>query len=526
MESGGVYLFRNMGSFETIFVDDTNQVSLQSAQPTRNLPNILRGSNARTCKNYKTFMLDKDDVSLVSLAEDANASFHLNATLSNDSERDDKYGKVSSPRSHHQRKQVHHPLEVLYDVQSWNNNNNANKEGKGALQTIDELETLYVSLDHKEDTRTKKISDERNDEERRCVFKKSTLAATGKSGDKRTAKSSDFDTDSAVAARSNNFFDDDASIDIVEVATKSDEWLDIFYRNNDVYKLEKKGDTSCNSLVSGGSAECDAMQQYAASQKDPLSYEFAVGENDSEENSMSKSNRSNFLLTSEMLCTCTCAKCTICERDIVLYEDHVPSYVNSNLETELFRPHAYDFYTSDYYHVLGDMDGFDEIFSYEVAENTSVSRESACNDNVGECTAAKLNVSTPAKQCESENSQTLGADIAQDICVQSSPMELVTLSDESPEPPKVEEHARDLDEAGYSDAEMIITEKIPIKTNETIFQKQDTASINVPAPVPPNNRRRKKSKKGNFLEECCNELSISVSTVFELLPFIIDICDE
>lgn len=502
VESGGVYLFRNMGSFETIFVDDTDRVALHSAQPTRSLPNILRSSNARAYKNYKTFVLAKN----VPLAKDANASFDLNAALSSDSERDGRCSKVASPKSHHQRKQVHHPLDARCDVPSWHNNNNTDE--KDASQTIGELETLHVSLDCEEGTPTKKIDNKHNDKGRRCLFKKSTQAATGKSGDKKTAKlASGFDTSPSVLAAEvnmdsataqsgarNNFLD--VFTDMVEAASpESDMLADVFYCNDDFRELEKT-DANCNSAVAGKPTE---HGQQDALQKDPLGDDFAVGENGWRKCSTSKENRSNFLLASEVLCTCACANCTICDRDFVLYEDSVPSHVNSDAEAELFASYAYDFYTSDYYHVLGDMDGFDKFFSYDITEDTSAARENACDGN--DVVTIETNVPTPVKQCELKNSQTLCTDRAQDIHVEPNPVELITLPDESTEPSKLVERIKDLDEADYLNLQNPLVE-----VNETTSRNQDTASTNVSVPVLSD--RPPKKHKGK-LEEGCSELSLS-----------------
>ncbi|XP_032675079.1 uncharacterized protein LOC116845934 [Odontomachus brunneus] len=504
MESGSVYLFRNMGSFETIFVDDTNQVTLHSAaQPTRSMPNILRSSNARGCKNYKTFVLAKD----VPLAEDATASFDLNAALPSDSERDGRCSKIASPKSHHQRKQVHHPLDVRFDVPGWHNNNNTNEKGEDASQTISELETLHASLGREEGTPMKKMDNKHNKhKEHRCLFKKSTRAVTGKSGDKKTAKLvSGFDTGSSVLTAEVNMADSataqsgarnnflDVFTDIVEAGSpESDVLADVFCDDF----CEENADANRNSIVASKSTE---YGQQDALQKDSLGGEFAAEENGWRKYSMSKENRSNFLLASEVLCTCACANCTICDRDFVLYEDSVPSHVNSDAEAELFASYAYDFYTSDYYHVLGDIDGFDKFFSYDFGEDTSAARENACNGNDLVTKSIETDVPIPVKQCELKNS--LCTDKAQDICVEQSSVELVTLSNDSTEPSKLVERIRDLDEANY-----LNLQDFSMEVNETTSRNQDTASTNVPVPALIDQPHKK--KKDVCIIQCteCNRL--------------------
>lgn len=518
-----MYLFRNMGSFETIFINDTNQAALYNMQPARNLPNILRSSNARVCKNYKTFILNNNNISLVSIAENANTSVDLNTTLSSvDSEKDEKYNKAaSSPKSHHQRKQVHYPLDTRCDVPNWGNNNNKDTD---MAQTVDNLNLPYVSSDHERDTLTKKTSGKQNGEGRRYSLKKSRRAATRKSGDKKTAELLDFDVRSAVTSDVNTtdekvtvqssahniLGDENVFADIANVETKPGELPDVLYRNNDICDLEKKCSASCNNVISGKSTEHGSAKQQNAFQKDLLSYEFSAGEDGLDSNT-----RSNFLFASNVLCTCTCMNCTSsCDKDFAVYEDSVPS---CDMETELFTPCVYDSYTSDYYHIFADMDGFDKkMFCYDEVEEMSVAKESACNDNnTSNCDAEKLiecnaNAPTPVKQHETlKEPQILCAGEIQDVQVESYCTKQVTHSDESTRSsiaPDYKERTRNPE----ADSDL---ESVSVTTSNATFQNNVTTSTDVPVPVKKNYRPRK-SKKGKS-ELCIRIQSVLVFTIFE-----------
>lgn len=510
-----MFLFRNMGSFETIFMNDTNEAMSHSAQPARSLPNILRSSNARTCKNYKTLMLNRNDISFISVAEDANESGDSDVLSNVSSEKYGKYNTVASLKSHHQRKQVLHPSsDMQYDASHWNDNNNNSRKSEDMLRAVDELKVLYqISLDHEDDTPTK-ISSEKNSEVRNYLFEKSRQAATRKSGHKYTKppELSGFDAGATVAVdvnttsgevvvqsgTNNHFLGDNGFADIVDAETKSGELSDVLYRDNDIRDLEKeKRSTNCNdNVISGKSTERRnfAMQQDAMRQ-DLLSYGFLEKEDGLDEEPTDKRAGSNFSFASKVLRTCTCANCTsACDKDFILYEDSPPSCVSSDMETELFTPCVYDFYPSDYYHMFADMDGFDnKIFCHDEAEEKmSVTKENACNDNnIDNCGAATLiennnNVSTDEtlKQLRAPCTEEI-----QDVHVESYPTKHVAHFDESTESSKVTGRAQNLDQTDYFNFE-----DVSMEGSEATSQNKVTVSTNVSVLASQNQPR--KSKKG------------------------------
>ncbi|XP_014471759.1 PREDICTED: uncharacterized protein LOC106742915 [Dinoponera quadriceps] len=520
-ESGNVYLFRNMGSFE-IFTDDASQAVLCNTQPTRNLPNILRSSNARAYKNDKTFMLDQEDIAFVSIAESANTFFDLNIGV--DSEKDSKYNnKIGSPKSQHQRKQVHHPLDTRYDVPDWCNNNNNNKNNKDnyVLQTVDELGTIYVTLSHEEENSpTKKMNVAHNSEEHRYLFKKPKGSATRKSSDRKAAKlpgfratvAADANTTDKAAASSDtkkSFLGDDVLPGVIE--TKSSEGSDIFHRNGDIRNLDGKYNANYSHVTSGKSTECDATQQ-VASEKDPLSYEFSSREDVASEEDLINKNRSNFLFASEVLCTCTCENCTFSsEKDFVLYEDSVPNYANSDAESEHLTPCSYDFYTNDYYHVLGDVDDFDKtIFCYKEPEDTNVTKWSACDGNsvgnggVEKSIESNANEPTSVKQRESKDSQAPRADRTQKLRVESCSAELVVHSDErgrSTGPSKsTVENAENHDDT--DDYVRFKRDSVSAKKSKAISPNQATTSTNVAVLDPTVKNQTRRTKKDICVIQC------------------------
>ncbi|XP_011136120.1 zinc finger and SCAN domain containing protein 4D isoform X2 [Harpegnathos saltator] len=512
MENGYVYVFPEVGASENGLPDDDANAQV-AAQPTRNLPNILRSSNAKAYKNCKTLILNKNDISFISNTEDTNMSFDSNTTLSRaDSDKNSKYNKVASPKSHHQRKQVHHPLDTRYDALNWNNK----KKVKNALQTIGKLETLYASLGHKGDTSTKKINNKLSGKEEKCMFKKSRGAASRKSDNRKTAKLSGLDTGSTIVpgvvdatdqtavqnVTNDKFFGDEVFTDIMDVETKLD---DILYRDNNIYNPEKKRNTVCNSVISGKSTECNTMQQDAAFRKDLLSYEFSEDRDNLEDDSMSKNTRSNFLFASEVLCTCTCANCTSCDKDFILCEDSVPRDVNSNMETEFFTPCAYDLYTSDYYHIFADIDDFDKkIFRYEEAENTCVTKESACDcNNISSCDTTKLtendaSAPTPVKQSDLEIFYSETDTRLQENHVETHSAEPITHSDD--ESTGSTGHKKDLDKTEHFEKNI---EGISL---EICKASQDQITASTKAFVSKNRPHR--SKKDLYVIQCtqCSRL--------------------
>ncbi|XP_070167221.1 uncharacterized protein [Polyergus mexicanus] len=437
-----------------IFVEDlnilkeeiiANQTALHSTQPIRNLPNILRNNNTRIYKNNKALMLDKVDTCL--LTRDINTSFELNTILSSiDLEMEASYSKIASSKSHHQRKQVHNPLDLSYDMPDWNNN-----KDKSILQKVNQLNTLHIPLNYKKNASLKRSKNNKqegnlyNKKSRKLIHRKSSCRTKTKS-----YKKLDFDTDGLTTISQvnmkeniavqdvNNFpsniiltqsiYEPTSNInDLDDVEAKSVESSNIFYCNNENYNFEKKYDINCNPIISGNSTEFNIMQNENVFQTDHTNYKFPIMINDLKEDLIDRDAASNFLLNPEVLYTCTCANCMSHDKDIIFYEEPVSTSINTDKETELF---TYDFYTGDYYRdILGDI-WLEELdkksLCYEKLEETHIIKKNVCtsNDSIAEIVENNANVSS-MEQNKSQHLQSYHIDKVKDICVESY-SELVT----------------------------------------------------------------------------------------------------
>lgn len=453
----------SMESSKPIFVEALNlkeetiiNQPLDSTQPIRNLPNILRNNNnTRVFKNYKALTLDKIDTCFAS--KDINTSFELNTILSSiDLEMESNYSRIASSKPHHQRKQVHNPLDLSCDMPDWNNN-----KDKNMLQKVNQLNTLHIPLSYKKTASLKRLK--YNKPKGNLSSKKSRKLANGKSSCKtkkvsykESYKKSDFDTGLTtishinmkenIAVQNVNKFSNNIILtqsicepntssyvnDLNDIETKSVESSNIFYCNNEIYNLEKKCDKNYNPIISGYSTEINIVKNKNIFQENLTNY--PIMETDLKEELINRDTASNFLLKPEVLYTCTCINCMPHDTDIIFYEEPVSTSINSDMETEVFTYDFYtninDFYISDYYDdILGDtwLEELDnKNLCYEKFEETHIIKKNVCtgSDSITEPIKSNANVSSMERN-KSSNLQSFHIDKVQDICVESYSTEFV-----------------------------------------------------------------------------------------------------
>lgn len=356
----------NLCEKETI----TSQAALHNV---RNLPNILRSNNTKTSRNRK--QLNTIDTSFISNAEDGNTSLDSNTTLiSVDLEMEANCNKTASSKSHHQRKQVHNPLNMQYDIPDSRSNN----KNKNISPTIGELNALRGSSSREKNASTKK---KYNNKQKKHSLNKKLKKVTRKSSSKTRASTRKPDTlatipdvnmkSTVVMQNVNNFLENDTFVqpiynpnfpninvnDLYDIGIKSIEPSNISSPNNDIYNVEKKYDINLNHVISFKPTESNTVQRKTV-QRDFTSYEFPVTENNLQE-PMDRDIGSNFLYEPKIL-YCSCANCMSHDKDIVFYEDPTSTISTSmsSDETEFFTcdlyTNIYDFYINNYSHIFDD----------------------------------------------------------------------------------------------------------------------------------------------------------------------------
>jgi len=493
----------SMKSFKTILVEDANIskektiVNQAALHNVRNLPNILRSNNTKMSRNHK--LLNKNDTSST---KDGNTSLELNTTLSsNVSDMEVNYNKITSPKSYHQRKQVHNPLDVQYDIPDCNNNKN-----KNVLQKINQLNTLdHLIPNCKENTSTKRLK-YNNKQKKHSLNKKSNKITVGKSGNRMSRKKPRTLTtipdvnlkNTILVQNTNNFLKTDILPqpvynpnflninvnDLNDITTKSIEPSNIFYCNNEIYNFEKKYDMNLNHVISCKPTEINTALPKVI-QKDLTSYEFPT-ENNLQQKSIDSYIGSNFLYGPKILYSCSCANCMSHDKDIIFYEDPVSTSTSSDdTEAELFASDLYtnihDFYINNYSHIFDDnvMD-FEKTNLYcEEFGESSFMKENACTGSnrtteLNESSANTLSIN----QNESQNLQTCHIDKTQDICTESYPTELVTYPNRTVRT----ENVKVFDETDVSSClnskSFLMKENKVISQDETLIQ--NTVSSDVP----------------------------------------------
>ncbi|CAL1684619.1 unnamed protein product [Lasius platythorax] len=530
----------SMESSKPIFTEDlnifkediVNQTTLHSTQPIRNLPNILRNNNTRTYKNYKALTLDKIDTCFVS--KDINTNFELNTILSSiDLEMEANYNKIASSKSHHQRKQVHNPLDLSYDTPDWNNN-----KDKSILPKVNQLNTLHIPLSYKKNASLKRLK--YNKQKGNLCNKKSKRLKDRKSSCKtkqisynKSYKKSDFDSGLTtishvnmkenIAVQDVNNFSSNIILtqsvcepntsnyvnDLNDIGTKSVESSNIFYRNNEIYNLEKKYNIkNCNPIISGNSTEFNIMQNKNVSQENLTNYEFPIMENDLKEELINRDTASNFLLKPKVLYTCTCANCMSHDKDIIFYEEPVSTSINSDVETELFTYDFYtninDFYISDYYgDILGDnwLEELDKKnLCYEKLEETHIIKKNVCtgSDSITELIEGNANVSS-IEQNKSQNLQSCHIDKTQDICVESYSTGFVTQPNGSINFFESPEEINIFDEIDYLNLEnSLMKESKVISQDKSLIQTAISADV----PVSKSKEMLQENKEDLYVIQC------------------------
>lgn len=482
-----------MKSFKTVFVEDANmfkeetitsQSALHNVQLIRNLPNILRTSNTKTSRNHK--VLNIVDTSLISNVEDGNTSLDLNTSI----DMEVSYNKIALPKSHHQRKQVHNPLNVQYDIPDSRNNKN-----KNILPIISQLNALHVSPSGKKNASTKRITYNNKRKKHSLNIKSKKITARKPSSktrmsDKKPATIPDINMKKTVVIQNaNNFLENDTPIqsicnpnfpninvnDLHDIATKSVELSNIFYRN-DIYNDEKKYDINLNHVISCKPTEFNTVQ-HRAIQKDFTSYGFPITENNLQQESIDRDYDSNFVYRPKIFYSCSCANCISHDKDIIFYEDPTSAISTStssdDTEEEFFTydlyTNIYDFYINNYSHIFDDnlMD-FEKtnLYCEEFGKN-NIMKENVCIDtkSTTELIESSANMSSINMSTDQNKSQTLQSyhiNRIQDR-VESYPTELVTYPQE-----ERMENVRDFDDMDSSN--YLNPENFSMKKNEIISQ--------------------------------------------------------
>ncbi|KAL0127351.1 hypothetical protein PUN28_005568 [Cardiocondyla obscurior] len=432
----------NVAEKEIISSEIAAETELRNALLIRK-PNILRGNAIKTTKNHT---LNKTDNFVVYSVEEQNMYSELNTSSSSeiDIEASSPGNKTTLPKLHHQRKQVHNPLDIQYDISYCNNNKNdvlpknntlntshvdENKnllpkddesdtllinKSKKILPKIDQLiNVLHVSLKRKK--KAPKKNTKCNNKEKNSLNKNSKKVIARKSNKRKQTSRKKPETSATISnANSNdtnmavqnatafldNILDDAFTKPVcdlnypntnendfygtVDRTTKLVESTNIFYPNNEGYNVGKKYDINLNhNLVSYKPTEF-AATQYRTIQREFTSSEFLITENDWQQEAMNRNIDSNFLYKSKVLHPCTCANCMSHDKDIIFYEDPVSTSTSSyNMETELL---TYDLYANiddfnNYFNIFDNlMDSEETNFYCEDFEKENLTKENTCID--------------------------------------------------------------------------------------------------------------------------------------------------
>lgn len=427
--------------------------------PARSLPNILRNSsNTKVHKSCETPTSDKMDTYFLMSSEHASTSFELNATLSSvSSEKDVNYDRVASSKAHHQRKQVHNPLNLQCDAPDWNNN-----KKKRLLQTVGPVDTLQQQVPpanqedstaslkkFKLDAKAKKHSHERKAKKvkLREAVDETRVSIEKSSFDFGLIAIPDVKINDQVVVLQNvdHFVNSDTLHSVrastapsctsrsdISAALGSQEsnilMSNVPYYNNEFGDVKGTYGINRNPVISGGSTEFNGLQYKASQSKLASDESLAMGDLGGE--LMDGDSASSYLFKPKVLYTCSCVNCTTYDKDIVFYEDPVSTSTSGdNSEAELYS-RLCDFY-SDYYHIFGDiglMGLNNENLYWEEIEATNIVRENSayadCNSvaQVLENNASVLSV----EQSGSEDVQACRIDKVQDIAFETCPTEFIS----------------------------------------------------------------------------------------------------
>ncbi|XP_011694578.1 PREDICTED: uncharacterized protein LOC105453970 [Wasmannia auropunctata] len=514
----------NVSKHETI----ANQAALDNVQLTRSLPNILRSNNTRNRKQFS-----KIDTSS---GEDGNTSLELNTTLSSvDLDMEANYNKTASPKSHHQRKQVHNPLDIQYDIPDCNNNNNKNK-----LQKINQLDTLNVPPS-RQNTPTKKLK-YNNKQKKRSLKKPKKTARKSSSRTKVSRKKPRIlaaipdhviipSMQNTKAMQNNNFLENDIRLQPVynldflnrnvnvlnDVAIRPAEPNNVFYCNNngcqchEVCNVEKEYDINLNDVMYCKPAEEVDTPQPKTIQSDFTDYEFPTTENNTQRKSKDTYIGSNFLCESEILYSCSCANCMSHDTDIVFYDGPVSTSTSSDdTEAGLLTCDLYtsinDFYIDNYSHIFDD-DLLDDMLDLEKTNlycgdfgESSFTKENACtgNNNTTEIIESGGNVSSE-NQSESQNLQPCHLDGIRDTCAESYsiPFSELTYPSEAARMENVSFDKTDISSYLNSESSSTKENKI-ISQDETPIQNTTSTDASTSG----SKRRAPKNKKDLYVIKC------------------------
>jgi len=492
----------------------TNKAALHNTLlPTqRNIPNILRNSNIKTQKSYEIFSTDKMDTYFLLNTEYANTTFEINTGISSiDSKKEANYSKIASPKSRHQRKQVHNPLNLQYDAPDWNNNENKKLSGK-----VGGVSSLRVLPNQDENTSTKKLRHSRAKKHPLHGRKKMTRAKACKT-DNETGSSNgkpdfhfkrihEYDInmkDKVIVQNIDHFRDTDISVRSI-CGSNVSSCTNASYMNKDDIGLRPQGTHNCNPMIS----DRDSMEFNVRTQQQTFQDRFTNNEsfviNDLEDSLESRAPMdgditSSYLIKPKALHTCTCTNCTSCDKDIIFNEEPASTTTNSdNSEAELYTSHLCDFY-SDYSHLfdenwLKDFDN-ENLSSYcEEIEETDIIRENAHTncDSVVEVIENDANVCPHMEQSESQDAQSCHVDKTQDIVLGTYPTELLAHSNETKRSSKLRQNMKD-------ETNRVNLESAPIKESKPASRSkasvQNAVSTNIS--VSESKCEQQKKKQGN-----------------------------
>jgi len=515
----------------------TNKAALHNTLlPTqRNIPNILRNSNIKTQKSYEIFSTDKMDTYFLLNAEHASTTQVevTGAAVSSigPAEKEVIYNKIASPKSHHQRKQVHNPLNLQYDALDWNNN-------KKLLGQVDGVSSLRLPPDQDENTSTKKLRRQKAKKHaphgrkrmKKMTKARKTCETTGNEMGSSNGKP-DFHlkrvgiqdanvNDKVVVQNVDHFRDNDTTVRSIcgsnvasscananyankdDIGGRSEVLFNISCCNNEA--CDFKGTHNCNPVVSDrDSTEFNSARQQTLQDRFTSNESFVI--NDLEASLESRGTMdgdiaSSYLMKPKALHTCTCMNCTSCDKDIIFNEEPVSTSTNSdNSEAELYTSHLCDFY-SDYSHLfdenwLKDFDN-ENLSSYcEEIEETNITRDNAhtsCDSATAEVIEDDANVCPHAGQSESQDAQPCRVDKMQDIVPETNPAELVAPSNGTERSSKLTQDMKDETNCANLENAPVKESKAAASQNEASGQNAVSASISVPK----SKREQQKKKQG------------------------------
>lgn len=339
---------------------------------TKNIPIILR--TKKNGRNDKFSTSSTIQTFIAFNAKNINFSSALN-TLPNTN-----FEKETNKILHHQRKQLHNPLDKQCDT--YDSNNNRNKKAR--------FDRTNDSANYEVNTSRKKS---KSNKSKKHSPKKSRKATTYKTSGRKTAssnsntKSSSFDTAINISPNvvANNVFNTDVPVqsshesynssfenDFSKIGTTFNEYNNFCINNETTNSSQKCHDVNSNPVISEKSMESDEMKQMF--EKDFINCTLIE--------SMNNNNGVNILFDPELLHPCAYANCTSCNEDNIIFDDSF-STIN-DMEMEYLTPYiCSDFIIDDYDYILGEtwlQESFKKNLCCENIEEINSAKENDGND--------------------------------------------------------------------------------------------------------------------------------------------------